>query len=221
MPYNYLLQPKIRESLNLVTDGSIIIFDEAHNLPGFILGTNTHIINRFDKKLKYLLKYLESFNKLCSFSNEIYTKELRLIVSRIVSYLQRHSEGSHAAKNDMTMRMTEFVQQMSVSNINVQEISVKLSKIRIYDRFIAYSSRVDSEVYEESDKHSFENFFANLSNGLKESVFLIFRFNEYHVDLKLIDYDVSSQITSITNSSRAVLFSSGTIFPVTMIILFD
>ena len=114
------------------------------------------------------------------------------------------------------------MQQINALNVNFQEICAKLTKIHVYDKFIAYSSRTDSEIYEESDKSSFENFFANLSGSLRGYVFLILRpAKEGHIDMKLTDYDVSSQITSLTNASRAVLFSSGTIFPVTIVIIYD
>jgi len=33
MPYNYLIDPKIRKHLTLNLEGSIIMIDEAHNLP--------------------------------------------------------------------------------------------------------------------------------------------------------------------------------------------
>ena len=213
LPYNYLLQPKIRESLNLVMDGSIIIFDEAHNLPGFILDANTHAINRFDRKLGYLLNYLESFNRLCSFSSEIYTKELRSVISRIILFLQRHAEGNRSAVKEESVRMTAFVQELGISNINFQEICMKLSRIRIYDRFIAHSTRIDSETYAESDKDALKTFLPIWGVATKDSIFLIFRFKDGQIDLKLIDYDASSQITAIANASRAMIFSSGTIFP--------
>ena len=34
MPYNYLLDEKIRENFEIKFENSIIIFDEAHNVPG-------------------------------------------------------------------------------------------------------------------------------------------------------------------------------------------
>ena len=33
MPYNYLVDPKIRENYKIDFENSVIIFDEAHNLP--------------------------------------------------------------------------------------------------------------------------------------------------------------------------------------------
>ena len=33
MPYNYLLDPKVRENFKLDYENSVIIFDEGHNVP--------------------------------------------------------------------------------------------------------------------------------------------------------------------------------------------
>ena len=35
LPYQYLLDPKLRRSLQIDLEGSVIFFDEAHNLEGY------------------------------------------------------------------------------------------------------------------------------------------------------------------------------------------
>lgn len=37
MPYNYLIDPLIRETCDIKLDGNIVILDEAHNIEGMLL----------------------------------------------------------------------------------------------------------------------------------------------------------------------------------------
>jgi Rad3-related DNA helicase len=59
MPYNYLLDEKIRENFNLEYDNAIIIFDEGHNIQQC-----AEDVASFDVKSKHLEQTIEELHSL-------------------------------------------------------------------------------------------------------------------------------------------------------------
>ena len=65
MPYNYLVDPKIRENYKIDFENSVIIFDEAHNIEkiseeiaGFEI--NINIFNPILSELSNLITQIEA-----------------------------------------------------------------------------------------------------------------------------------------------------------------
>jgi regulator of telomere elongation helicase 1 len=61
MPYNYILDPKIRNSYNIRLEKNILIFDEAHNLNNIAeesmsMSMSTATIGLCIKELKFVLE---------------------------------------------------------------------------------------------------------------------------------------------------------------------
>ena len=61
MPYNYVLDHKIRRVLDIDLKGDVLIFDEAHNLPQVIEETNSFKLST--ETFKRVLKELKAVEK--------------------------------------------------------------------------------------------------------------------------------------------------------------
>lgn len=65
MTYNYVLNPAIKNKLNILESNSIVIFDEAHNICNILENINTRNINLddFEKVQIFLQVIFDFFNK--------------------------------------------------------------------------------------------------------------------------------------------------------------
>jgi regulator of telomere elongation helicase 1 len=72
MPYNYIIDPAIRQTLNIELNKSIIIFDEAHNLESVCCDVSSFEMTT--KQLSEMLKEIQFFCDHYNFSNPFHSR---------------------------------------------------------------------------------------------------------------------------------------------------
>ena len=100
MPYNYLIDEKIRENYGIEYTNSVIIFDEAHNI-----APCSEEVSSFEVKAGYLDKCLIELNSLQQHHEQNTDKEwkatkgqlgqIELLTERFVKYITKFSLDSN------------------------------------------------------------------------------------------------------------------------------
>jgi chromosome transmission fidelity protein 1 len=118
LPYNSIINSKIRKSLNIELENKIIIFDEAHNLVENILQTFNGEIN-FDNLMVILLGmnlYYEKYsNKLKSSSNMF----LRQLIKIVESFLKFITDLKFNKEKNKVHNLSEILIDLDIHNMNI------------------------------------------------------------------------------------------------------
>ena len=100
MPYNYLIDEKIRENFEIDYENSVIIFDEAHNI-----APCSEEVSSFELKANTLEKSLTELHSLQETysqneekewkSNKEQIAQIKLLTERFNKYLNKLSLNAH------------------------------------------------------------------------------------------------------------------------------
>ena len=112
MTYNYLLDPKIRNNINIFKNNSIVIFDEAHNICNILE-------NLFSKKIS--IEELEKLQKLLQIILDFINKERKLYYEKNdyinPLFLLNPKEINHEINNSKNFKS-------QIGNINFEKIKL-------------------------------------------------------------------------------------------------
>jgi len=120
IPYNCILNNKIRKSLEIDLENKILIFDEAHNLVENILQTFNSEISLDELILVLLglnLYYNKYSNRLKSSSN-MYLRQLIKITESFIKFLLDINLKKNFTKENSVINLTEFLIDVELSSLN-------------------------------------------------------------------------------------------------------
>lgn len=118
LPYNSVINSKIRKSLNIELENKIIIFDEAHNLVENILQTFNGEVN-FDNLLVILLGmnlYYEKYSIKLKSSSNMYLRQLIKIVE---SFLKFITDLQFNKEKNKVYNLSEILIDLDIHNMNL------------------------------------------------------------------------------------------------------
>lgn len=153
MPYSMLLSKDTRESLGIELDGSIVVFDEAHNIIEAI--NSTYTVEVTNKQLvvarRSLWSYFKKYEKRLKGRNSFYIKQLLSILELLAKFLRLMSKSakSGAATDGANgedgadtgakmMPINDFLFSAKVDHFNIFKIIQYLSQSGLAKKLLGF-----------------------------------------------------------------------------------
>lgn len=134
LPYNLLLHPDARASLNVSFKDSIIIIDEAHNLIDTILSTHTVSVTsvQISQAGAQIDAYLSRFRDRLKGSNEMHLREVRATLTGLERFCARWVEnaGSETGNNSKGKAPTQREEIITAGRV-VEQMGGNLDQINV------------------------------------------------------------------------------------------
>ncbi|GAX13430.1 chromosome transmission fidelity protein 1 [Fistulifera solaris] len=145
VPYNLLLSSSVRAAVGLALQQSLVLIDEAHNLPEALRGLHScrlslPVVQTAHMQLQnYVLRYADRF----SARNIQFLGQLR----KIVQALEKHLQGENKkTSDDTTMRtVAELLFDWKLANINLFKLLRYMERSRLSQKLMGFLPKRESE----------------------------------------------------------------------------
>jgi chromosome transmission fidelity protein 1 len=150
VPYSMLLSKDARETLGIVLEDNIVIFDEAHNIVDAI--NNTYKVEITSKQLvvarRTLWSYFSKYEKRFKGMNAFYIKQLLSILECLTKYLRQlsRSAGKAAVAGDgddgvtgaQMLTINDFLFSAKIDHFNTFKILEYLSESGLAKKLMGF-----------------------------------------------------------------------------------
>lgn len=142
LPFNMLLDAKVRESFEINLEGSVVIFDEAHNLVNMINEMNSTKVSMSDLKLfaDLLTRYIDRYERRFSSSNYVILQQLSVLVNRLMGWMKDETHWSQSFTINQVLLQTEL------DNINMLKVADYLEGSKLQHKLHQFAPEVDAVV---------------------------------------------------------------------------
>lgn len=130
LPYNSIIDIKVRKSLNIDLKNKILIFDEAHNIVDNILKCYSHELT-FDTLIIYFIslnKYIEKFSSRLKPFNVMMIKQLIVFLKKLIKFFldlnieSNCKENENKKLNSKVIKLSELFINLDILNLNIIKI---------------------------------------------------------------------------------------------------
>lgn len=134
LPYQMLLNNKIRQQFNINLKDNIVIIDEAHNLLDTLTEMHSAMINlnQLEICLKQLKSYLDKYINRMKGSNIVQFNKLIFIIERLRKLLEKWSENTTVPYRMLTT--IDLMYEGEFPNFNILEILKFCNDTRLPDK---------------------------------------------------------------------------------------
>ena len=229
VPYNTLLSKSARDAVGLSLKNSLVIVDEAHNIPEALRSLSSSqltltIIERASAQLtEYVGKYLDRL----AGRNLDYLGKIRKFLMQAAKHLKltRRKDGSKR----IMITATELLFTLKLDNLNLYSIISYLEKSRLSQKLHGFNSALQRAKAQGSDaqvddpefvsKHIsamsiVETFMKCLTSTQKEGRVIIDSRTSNEVPcFRYLLLDPSSEFKNVLNEAHAVVLAGGTLRP--------
>jgi chromosome transmission fidelity protein 1 len=161
VPYNTLLSKPARESIGLSLKMSLIIVDEAHNIPEALrsISSSKLTLPIIDGANAQLVAYVSKYSNRLAGRNLFYLGQIRKFLTQLGRHLR---SGSSQRPSDQVRSMvtaTELLFTLKLDNLNLFNIIRYLGKSRLSQKLHGFTTQKDKEMNEDLDADD-PNFFS-------------------------------------------------------------
>jgi chromosome transmission fidelity protein 1 len=139
MPYSMLLSQKARQAVGLTLHGSLVLVDEAHNLPEALRAIHATPLSLtiVEAALGQLSLYIPKYQDRLAGRNLVLLGQLRKTLLTLQKHLQK---ASRAADNEWThmLSVEEFLYQLRLQNINFFKLMRYLEVSRLSQKLLGF-----------------------------------------------------------------------------------
>jgi chromosome transmission fidelity protein 1 len=244
VPYNILLSPQARHSVGLSIKNSLVIIDEAHNIPETLRSISSCQLSLSvaEMALCQLLAYTKKYSGRLAGRNVFYLGQIRRILSAMIKYLKHppfagmHAsevEADNSSPHKTMMAAVDLMFTLKLDNINLFSILRYLKKSRLSHKLLGFINQTavtrtetlkdDSEFWSRhvSSMSIFETFIQRLTVTSKEGKVMV----EWPLDLpsarpnnatlRFMQIHSASQFGDILQEAHAIVLAGGTLRPFT------
>lgn len=209
LPYTSLLNPDTREALGLNLEGSVVVFDEAHNLVDAIADAYTTAITlaQLQTAIEDITHYVEKYSKLHLDTRNVLLQLSQLVMPKLVRLL-----SSSQLNNDEERMYTvdEFLQAAKLQDVNFLPLLAQAKLLKLNRKLKAVSNSQITILAVIAFLHSLtEQPEAGGGSRVKLTP---------NLSIKFLLLDISSKFTDIVSQAHSVLLCGGTMHPVDQIL---
>ncbi len=243
VPYNILLSPQARHSVGLSIKNSLVIIDEAHNIPETLRSISTCQLSLSvaERALAQLLAYTKKYSGRLAGRNVFYLGQIRRILSAMIKYLKHppfsgiHGSEVHADNSfphKTMMAAVDLMFTLKLDNINLFTILRYLEKSRLSQKLLGFINQTaaartetlndDSEFWSRhvSSMSIFETFIQRLTVASKEGKVMVeWPLNpstgSNNATLRFTQIHSASQFGDVLQEAHAIVLAGGTLRPFT------
>jgi chromosome transmission fidelity protein 1 len=154
VPYNLLLSSSVRAAVGLSLQQSLVVIDEAHNLPEALRGLHScrlslPVVQTANVQLQnYVQRYADRF----SARNIQFLGQLR----KLVQALEKHLQGENKkTRDDSTMRtVAELLFDWKIANINLFKLLRYMERSRLSQKLMGFVPKREFEEETEAQELS-------------------------------------------------------------------
>ena len=172
LPYNTLLSKQARESVGLSIKNSLIIIDEAHNIPETLrnISSCTLSLAVLEAALSQLLAYIRKYSDRLAGRNIFYLGQIRRILVSMIKYIKKRPTSSQQQQQQGTTRKemmaaVALMFTLKLDNINLFSIVRYLEKSRLSQKLLGFVNHTAATSAEGEDT-------ANTSDQPKKKEFM-------------------------------------------------
>jgi chromosome transmission fidelity protein 1 len=213
LPYNILLQKATRDAFGVELEGSLVIFDEAHNLIDAINQAHSIAIPHDSIKMVVngLVQYFDRYSKRLSGSHVKLIQQLLHAASNINSFLDRTTQSQ-------ILSINEFLHQTMIDNLNAFPIQAYANESHLSQKISGFYSTEEVVKIDENLSSSTNllneliQFLTLLTSSESDGRVSIVKEND-KILLKFISLNPEACIKEIAEKSCCVILAGGTMSP--------
>ena len=242
LPYNNLINKRIRDNLEIDITNKIIIFDEAHNIIESVLNCcNTDInLNEIFTVYLGLLIYFDNYSNRLKSSNNLNIKQLINICYNLIDWFDKQGKNNDLIKEKI-IQLSDFYLETKINNYDIFKLINFIDESKLENKIQwTYEKIIEKEKeslikINNSIKEKIPNYKKDLkikdeykiyisSNPiLKLSLFLsgltnidsdgIIIYEKDNLKLKYIMLNPKREFSNLISEAKLIIFSGGTIQP--------
>lgn len=169
LPYQMLLNNKIRSQFNLNLKNNIVIIDEAHNLLDTLsdMHSASVTLSQLEICVSQLKLYLDKYINRMKSTNIVLFKRLIFVVQRLQKMLDKHVKSE---KQSRMLSLIDLMYESEFANINVYEIIKFCDETRLPDKVHSFAKNYKAPLIEsnKSSESATSKLLKNLENVSKK-----------------------------------------------------
>lgn len=233
VPYNTLLSKPAREAVGLSLKNSLVIVDEAHNIPEALRSISSSRISLaiIEGASSQLMSYVAKYSDRLAGRNLFYLGQIKRFLTQVTRYLKnlhRKSKGKDVASRVM-VTATELLFTLKLDNLNLFNIITYLEKSKLSQKlhgFNDYLQKEKNSFHENFDDPNFvskhissmsiiESFLKCLTSSEKEGRVVIDAKTDEISSccLKYLLLDPSKEFQNVMDEAHSIVLAGGTLRP--------
>jgi DNA repair helicase (rad3) len=241
VPYNTLLSKPARDAVGLCLKRSLVIIDEAHNIPEALrsISSSKLTLPVIDGATAQLVSYVSKYSNRLAGRNLFYLGQIRRFLTQAGKFLKSRQRVSNQER--LMVTSTELLFMMKLDNLNLYNILQYLQKSKLSQKLHGFNSAlIKNKTVKESvnaddpgfiSKHVssmsiVESFFRCLTSTQKEGRIIVeipnnsspgeytSRLSDNSVpSFRYLLLDPSNEFKNVLEDAHAVVLAGGTLRP--------
>ncbi|GFH57737.1 hypothetical protein CTEN210_14213 [Chaetoceros tenuissimus] len=234
VPYNTLLSKPAREAVGLSLKNSLVIVDEAHNIPEALRSISSSRVSLaiIEGASSQLMSYVAKYSDRLAGRNLFYLGQIKRFLTQVTRYLKnlhRKSKKGEDVASRVMVTATELLFTLKLDNLNLFNIITYLEKSRLSQKLHGFNDcrqKEKNSEHENFDDPNFiskhissmsiiESFLKCLTSSEKEGRVVI----DVKTDevssccLKYLLLDPSTEFQNVMDEAHSIVLAGGTLRP--------